>query len=113
MPRFWSSPTIHNYVRQQRWHRFWSILRVLSRRGELERLVVWAKRKRLAGPRRAYQNSLTLEELMLADYTLKDPQLMIATRIVYRLWQFFWPPPRYYAKGAAARYQGRKNELGS
>jgi hypothetical protein len=88
---------------------FWIILYCLNRRAELIRLVDLAKRKRLSGPLRCYQNRLEDEEIRLNFYTLRHPQLTKWTRWFHRFNDLILPPPRYLRQGSAAIY--RRNNL--
>ena len=81
------------------------ILCTMNRRAELERLIEWANRKRLAGPRRAYQSRYWDEERRLLHYRVDVPQLVNHARILYRLKCLLAPAPRYYSRGAAAGYR--------
>jgi hypothetical protein len=84
---------------------FWAILCTLNRHAELERLVRWAKRKRLPGPLRLYQSRLEGEEMRMARYTMRSPWLARWVWSLHRFKALLFPPPRYLPKGAAAAYR--------
>jgi hypothetical protein len=86
------------------WREFGSILRAMNRQSELERLVEWARRKKLPGPLRCYQSRLEDEARRVMRYSLSSPSLARWARRVYRLNKLIWPPPRYYARGSAVGY---------
>jgi hypothetical protein len=88
---------------------FCAILRTLNRRAELKRLVKWAIRKRLPGPRSLYQNRLLVEEVRLTGYTLRSRRLVIWARVAHQFNYMINPPPRYSAKGSAAIYRYRQH----
>jgi hypothetical protein len=90
------------------WREFWSILHAMNRQAELVRLVEWAGRKRLAGPRRAYQARLSDEERRVLRYTLNYPRLAAWARRVQRLNRLISPAPRYLARGSAAIYSSKR-----
>lgn len=89
---------------RQAWRETWNILRLLNRRAELERLVRWAERKRLAGPRRCYAFHLVDVERLLFRYRVNSPAATHWALCLYRLKCLLFPPPRYLARGAAASY---------
>jgi len=82
----------------------WNILRLLNRRAELERLLRWAERKRLTGPRRCYAFHLVDVERLLFRYRVNSPAATRWALCVYRLKCLLFPSPRYLARGAAAGY---------
>jgi hypothetical protein len=90
------------------WRLFWTILRLLNRRAELERLVSWATRKSLPGPRGFYHSRLLDEEVRLSRYTITSPRLVVT--LAYLLHNFnrlVFPPRRYMRRGAAAAYSSK------
>ena len=89
---------------QDHWSPFRLIFRMMNRRGELKRLVQWAERKRLAGPRRSYQVQLDDAERLLNQYTLRSPGAAKWARRTYQLAQWIVPAPRFPARGSAAAY---------
>lgn len=84
---------------------FWSLLRTLNRRAELERLVAWAARKRLTGPRELYRSRLLDEEVRLARQAIMSPRLVVTLAyLVHYFNRLVFPPRRYMRRGAAAAY---------
>lgn len=87
---------------------FWLLLRTLNRRAELERLVIWATRKRLAGPREFYRSRLLDEEVRLSRYTTTSPRLVVTlANLVHYSNRLAFPPRRYMRRGAAAAYSSK------
>jgi hypothetical protein len=98
------------YVTQS-W-RFWLTLRelhrilcTLNRHSELERLVMWAKRKRLLLPLKTYQNRLAEEERRLFRYAVEYPRMVVCARFLHQFNRLISRPPRYPAKGSARAYR--------
>src|SRR5258706_14237557 len=89
------------------WYEFWAILHAFNRRSELQRLVIWAKRKRLSGPRKLYQNRFADEERRLFVYTLSSPRLTKVAHLLHWLNHLISTPPLYPAKGSAPIYRSR------
>jgi hypothetical protein len=90
------------------WCDFWAISGTLERRDDLERLVAWATRKKLAGVKNYYKRLLTDTELLLADRNIRRPKLSFWSIQLYFAYRILFPPPSYYKKGAALRYRLRK-----
>ena len=88
------------------WNRFWLLYHLWVRVEDLERLSVWAKRKRLSGPYRSYCRSQTETEMRLHTYAIRSPRLNNWAWILYRT-QKVLAPPRRYRKGAAAQYRAK------
>ncbi len=86
------------------WREFWSILYAMNRQAELERLVEWARRKKLPGPLRCYESRLEDETRRVMRYTLSAPSLARWVRRVRRFNRLVWSAPRYHAQGSAAAY---------
>ncbi len=86
------------------WREFWVILRLHNRRAELQRLVRWATRKRLPGPRTCYERHLDDVELRLFRYRVHFPTVTRWARWTHRIKCVLFPPPRYPARGSAAGY---------
>jgi hypothetical protein len=92
-----------HHLRASCWE-FWAILYALNRRGELERLIRWAARKRLTGPLKCYQHRLDDEDRRIWRYTVQSPRLVAWAHRVHRLNKLINPAPRYLARGSAAGY---------
>lgn len=105
---------MHNIIRRSatrfnilchHWQQFWWLFHRYARIADLERLIAWARRKRLSGPRNYYQYLLETEHTHLMRYTIREPQLSRWARVVYEVSTVLNPPPRYRARGSAARYR--------
>jgi hypothetical protein len=90
------------------WRDFWTIWNTLERRDDLERLVTWATRKRLAGVKNYYKRLLTDTELLFTERNMRRPKLSFWALHLHFTFRMLFPPPRYYKKGAALRYRLRK-----
>src|SRR5687768_12679101 len=73
------------------------IIGSLARYDELERLVRWAKRKRLPGPHKAYVWRLTDEEQRLARFQSRYPRLFAFCELARVFIQQLTPSRRDYA----------------
>lgn len=93
----------HNWWRN--WHRFWTIFHKLARRDDLENLVAWARRKRLAGPARYYDFLLTETVIELNRYALRDHKRYLWANRLYTLHRLFNPSREKHSSGAAAVYR--------
>lgn len=82
----------------------WSVLRLLNRQAELEQLIAWAERKRLAGPLRCYTFHLRDTERLLFRYRVNNSAAVHGAMWLYRLRRALFPPPRYLTHGAARGY---------
>lgn len=89
----------------QRLKTFCAIYRALNRKGELQRLVTWAKNKRLSGPREFYEDLLLDVRMRLMTYALESPHLVRWSRLLYRLSGLVRTTPHYPAKGSASGYR--------
>ncbi len=59
-----------------------SIIGLLQRRSRLSALRAWAKRRRFAGPLRAYERQLDLVEDRLFHHQLHHPLLLVAAQFI-------------------------------
>ncbi len=100
-------PSISTTLRKLwwKWQRFWAVYRCLERRSDLQRLIDWAKRKRLKGPLNLYYTRMGDEEARLLGYTMRCRRTLWWARCFHWLSTTLNPPPRYRAKGSAARYR--------
>lgn len=90
----------------RRWQEICSLIGILNRRVELRQLICWARRKRLSGPRRAYENRLIDEELRLGRYVLVYPRFTLTLRWLHWIGRRALPRLRRRPRsGAAARYR--------
>jgi hypothetical protein len=92
---------------------FGAIWKRLNRRAELQRLVLWAERKRLAGPLKAYWSRLADEEIFLAIQSLDHPKLSAIAWALHEVMRITESKPRYHKHGAAAAYRSRRSTKGS
>jgi hypothetical protein len=81
------------------------ILYSFNRCSELQRLSAWASRKRLKHPFLLYQARLSDEYVRLNRYRLRYPLHSQLAYFVHQLRLFFFPPPRYFARGIARFYK--------
>ena len=98
------------YGLRRDWTATYRLLWLFNRRTELTRLIAWAKRKKLAGPRKCYERHLDDIEQKLLRYSLRHPG---PAKWAFRLQQISsWlsPPPRYPRPGAASYYSSRYQE---
>lgn len=93
---------------QSCWHSGWKIFHTLEQRADLRRLVLWAQRKHLKQPLSYYQYLLIDVELRLSIQNMHYPQQYRRMRVLHGVWVLLKPRPKYYRKGAAAKYR-RKN----
>lgn len=84
---------------------FCAVYRALNRRSELERLLAWAARKRLSGPRRLYEKRYADVERALFRYGRRSPHLVNRARVLHWIGRLINKPPRYPSRGAAAGYK--------
>ena len=97
--RFW--PRV--YLFSVNWNRFWAIYHLQTQVEDLERLCVWAKRKRLFGPRQHYRRLLTQTEMRLHSRAIRAPRLSRWAYLLCRVKNVLMSPP--HRKGAAAKYR--------
>ncbi len=92
------------------WRLWVGAMDALNRLYELRNLVRWAQRRGLAGPRDAYRWKLAEAASDFFAYRIYHPRLVRWVARLHRLNRLLNPPPRWYRKGAAARYarQGRR-----
>lgn len=83
------------------------ILYLLNREEELQRLVRWAVRKRLPGPRSCYERHLEEVERKLLRCRMESPQAAQWARRAHVLKRLLVSRPRYPMRGAAAGYSRR------
>lgn len=76
---------------------------MLNSRDDLEDLIKWARRKRLTGVRRHYQQLLGETEERLLFYQLRSRRIFGLAQWVYALKQQLQPSPAYY-RGYASKY---------
>ncbi len=89
------------------WQEIRAIIRNLHQQDDLERLVKWAKRKRLKGPRTYYQRLLFDIQDRLLRQRVRFPHLMFWAKLLYNINLLISPAPQYHAKGSAAKYRLR------
>ena len=101
--------TIHAYgvpsPHQETWRAFGMAYRLFNRRDELQRLIAWAARKRLSGPRKAYEYLLADCEHHLMRLRGDRPQLIGWATSLHMISMLFRYTPRFYHRGAAASYR--------
>ena len=87
---------------------FWRIFYLLDRRTDLERLVRWAKHKRLKGQERWYRLLLADTERLLSTHNMRHPLFYSITIFFYEITSSFAPKRYYIRRGAAAKYSVRR-----
>jgi len=100
-------PPARLYALAQAWQTLDSLCALQKRHNDLEGLVSWAKRKKLA-PQRLYYTQLlneTADSLFFSRY--KYPTLATLTDWVITLQSQLFPTPRY-TKGYAKRYTAKR-----
>jgi hypothetical protein len=88
------------------WYDLWAIIDVLRQQDELERLVLWAKRKRLSRMREYYRSLLLNREAQLSAKQMRFSTLFACAEWVYSFQSALCPSTRYTA-GSAAKYRFR------
>lgn len=83
---------------------FAEALRSLNKIGELRRLIVWARNKRLAGPLKLYENLLVEEEHKLLKIRIWFPNVARCAQLVHSISKLVSPTPRFMPKGSASFY---------
>lgn len=90
----------------EHWQCFWSMFNLWYRVDDLERLIVWARRKRLPGPYGYYTRLLEDANHRLTTYCFRFPALARWARLLYQVNLLVSPPARCYAKGSATEADG-------
>jgi len=93
------------YRLRNNWHLIGYIWRNLDQRSELKELVRWAKRKKLDGPRQAYQSRLIATEEFLFKCRVRRRGLLLFCELLYTIQWLLVPRPNYYRKGSASKYK--------
>ena len=83
----------------------------LHRRADLERLIQWATRKRLLGPRMHYRMLRMDTEQRLLQHQFRYPRLTWWLRFFFALSAMLLPSQHYHRKGAASKYKLRNYSL--
>jgi hypothetical protein len=78
---------------------------LMGREAELQRLIVWATRKRLAKPRQVYQNRLDETQTVLSRIRHQSPYSFNCAQLCFDIADVLFPPPKYPHKGSAAGYK--------
>ncbi len=86
------------------WLQYQSTLVWLHRKSELERLVAWARRKRL-GVLRFYKKQLLEAESTIATKAIRFPGVMKWARFAFWINRLISVEPQYYPKGYASKYR--------
>lgn len=101
-----SSYRLHRY---DQWNYTWLILRSIWQayrcHDDLERLILWARRKRLSNPKRLYEKRLVEVEEKVFRYRLRYPRLVMLVSILQTFFTQIKFQPYYYTKGSAAKYR--------
>lgn len=79
----------------------------LKQREELERLIRWAKRKRLSKVRSHYIELLLNNGWRIRRYQTHSPKVLFWAEWIHCARKMIFPDPQYYRKGYAGRYQSR------
>lgn len=91
------------YLHQcQQWYR---LLCLFNRRDELERLIAWARQKRLRYPLALYETHRAETERLLWHSQRHYPTRTRLVRVVHWMKTLFFGTPRYLPKGAASFYR--------
>ena len=98
----------HSIKQQSSWQDFWSVYCALTRQAELERLLHWAKQKRLAGPCKGYQSRLEDEYRRIFTYRVRSPRLTALARLLQHFNKLLFPTPLYFPSGSAKMYRSRR-----
>jgi len=83
----------------------------LHHHDDLKRLVQWARHKKLSGPNRYYSDLLIASDDLLFRQRLRHPRASCFLGLIFTLKATISPPPRYHAKGSAAKYKLRNYSL--
>ena len=83
------------------------ILFLINRQEELQRLVKWAVRKELTGPRKCYEGHIENVERKLLRYRVEAPRAASWAQRAHVLKRLLVSRPRYPRRGAAAEYSRR------
>jgi len=89
------------------WNNFWYGFNLYRRIEELNRLIKWAKRKKLTGVRKAYQAKLLKEVINLQGYNHSYHQTAICAYRYYLFIESLKPAPRYHSQGSTSHYRSR------
>lgn len=90
---------------KRNWFALFAAYSCLDRHADLERLVDWARKKRLDGPRSHYYNLLFEEDSRLTNLRWKHPRLLILARVLYTTRSLVRPVRKHYPRGFASRYR--------
>lgn len=100
---------LKQYKQQNNLHQFasdyWTICGILNRKNDLEQLVAWAIRKRLAAPRQLYQRLLIDEDNRLWKYERRSPLATRLAQFAISLNTLLNPQQSRYVKGYASKYR--------
>lgn len=89
------------------WLQLHAVLQALSERDDLQRLVLWARRKKLSEVRRYYQYLLSETENRLLKSAFRHRQLTALAKWIYCAQVMLFPARRFYPKGSGAKYRLR------
>ncbi|NWG32722.1 MAG: hypothetical protein HXY29_14705 [Rhodocyclaceae bacterium] len=87
---------------------FYTLFCSFNRQAELTRLIAWAERKRLPGPRRCYQRRLDDEQCRHARDMLRYPHMTAWAHRAHIVCKLIYRAPRYPRRGQAAAYRYRR-----
>jgi hypothetical protein len=103
---------ITNSLFYTHWHTYWlnwrdfcSILLLLETKADIERLALWAKRKRLAAVAQYYRRLLLDVEIRLSHKQMRFRRMIVFAEWVHSFTTMLFPSPHYYSKGAASKYK--------
>lgn len=85
------------------------ILCAVNREHELNRLVQWTKRKKLAKPLDLYESRLADEQKRILRYRMHDPHMVSLAYLIHTVSYGVFPPPEFHRKGAASGYRYKKS----
>jgi hypothetical protein len=95
---------LKHYYAVDYWQTFWHIYRLLQRRGELQSLIAWSKKKRLPKNEQTYASLLVDEEQRFFRASLYLPILTNLAHTLFMMMGLITSSPYYY-KGYAAKYK--------
>lgn len=89
------------------WRDYRRMYQLYHYRMELGRLIKWSAKKRLTGPRKAYDSQFSQCEERYTNAIIKYPCAVWVVPVIYHLIDMFVPRKKLH-KGAAARYSRKR-----
>ena len=91
------------------WCVFWDILHSYNRRNELNRLIKWARNRKLEAPRKLYESRQNEEENRLMRYKWRYPGLDRCAYLLYLAGKLVSQSPKYLPRGSASIYRYKQS----